>query len=347
MSSRVCSEAFKSLIELSCSFVEKVAVLSKVNKDELRKVPYITHIPSDGRTVFLQPYLDKSDNKFKVHVPQGETLTWVFAEPVEACYYSEKIIDESKDIYLTIIDIVARHYSFGSVINTLIRIMRDILNSSVIVEKYFVFLDLYRKTKNVLISNLVTTDLEYFFGNTRSSYDLLQSLMKDLWKRASGRNLPNSFYDMVKQDPENLKRRYGLPDPLINYYIDVKDFFVKCQWVRDSIYHRGLDIQPVFCMEDGFAFQKDTPLFPNPLTSEFDIWPTEKIKENGLVSVLALISHVNKELLENMDAFCRALIQTIQPPPAISETHKLFLRGPYVCHLVRSDEYLKKQWIEL
>lgn len=310
-----------------------------VNKDELRKVPYITHIPSDGRLVFLQPYLDKRDNKFKVYVPQGDKLTWIFAEPVEACYYSEKIIDESKDIYLTIIDVVARYYSFGSVINTLIKIMRDILNSSVAVEKYFVFLDLYRKTKDVLVINLVTTDLEYFFGNTRSLYDLLQNLIQDLWKRASKRNLPNSFHDMVKQDPENLKHKYNLPKPLIKYYIDTKDFFVKCQRIRDNIYHRGLDIQAVFCTEDGFALQKDNPLFPNPLTSEFDIWP-----ENGLVSVLALISYIDKRLLEDTNTFSQALIKSIPPLPAISETHKLFLRGPYIHHLLRLEEYLEKQW---
>jgi len=322
-------------------------VLSAVNKDELKKVPHITHIPSDGRVIFLQPYLDKRDNKFKMHVPQGDKLTWVFAEPVEACYYSEKIIDESKDIYLALIDVVARYYSFGTVINTLLRIMRDILNSSVVIEKYFVFLDLYRKTKDTLVSNLVTTDLEYLFGNTRSLYDLLQNLIQDLWKRASKRDLPkDSFYAIIKQDPENLKRKYNLPESLIKYYIDTKDFFVKCKRIREKIYHRGLNIQAVFCIEDGFALQKDNPLFPNPLTSEFDIWPKEKTKENGLVSVLALVSYINKKSLEDMNAFSQVLIQTMQPLPAISENHKLFLRGPYVHHLLRLEDYLKKQWVE-
>ena len=320
--------------------------LLAVNKAELRKVPYIDHLPLDGRIVFLQPYLDKKDNTFKTFVPQRNKLTWIFAEPVAACYYAERVIDDSKDIYLKMIDVIAQHYSFDSVINTMLSIIRDIENCSVVVEKYFVFLDRYRNTKDVLTYNLITTDLEYFFGNVRSLYDLLHDVIKDLWKRVSNKILPDTFNKVVQKEPEDLERKYDLPEPLIKYYIGTKDFFVKCRRIRDRIYHRGLDIQIVFCTDDGFALQKNSPLTSNPLTSEFDIWPEEKIKKNGLVSVLALISYINKRLLEDTDVFSQALIQSIQPPPSISETHKLFLRGPYIHHLLKSEEYLEKQWVE-
>lgn len=319
--------------------------MSAVDKGELRKVPYIDYIPSDSRTVFLQPYLDKRDNTFKTFVPKGNQLTWIFAEPVESCYYAETLIDESKDIYIKLIDVIARHYSFDSVINTLLAILRDIENCSVVVEKYFIFLDLYRNAKDVLTSNLITTELEYFFGNVRSVYDLLQSLISDLWRRTSNKNLPDNFSQMVEPKSGDLRCKYDLPESLIKYYIDTKDFFVKCREIRNSIYHRGLNIQIVFCTEEGFALQKN-PLIPNPITSKFDIWPEEKTKENGLVSVLALISYVNKRVLEDTDAFSQALVQSVKPPHAISETHKLFFRGPYVHHLLKSEEYLKKQWIE-
>jgi hypothetical protein len=318
--------------------------LSAVDRNELRKVPYIDHVPLDDRMVFLQPYLDEKDNTFKTFVPQGNKLTWIFAEPVESCYYAEVVIDESKDVYLRLIDVIARHYSFDSVINTLLGIIRDIENCSIVVEKYFVFLGLYRNTKNVLISNLITTDLEYLFGNVRSLYDLLQSLIRDLWRRTSNKILPNNFSRMIREKPENLRRKYDLPEPLVEYYVGTKDFFVKCREIRNSIYHRGLDIQIVFCTEDGFALQKN-PLTPNPITSKFDIWPEEKTKKNGLVSVLALISFINKRILEDTDAFSQALIRSIQPPPSISESHRLFFRGPYIHHLLKSEEYLEKQWV--
>ena len=319
--------------------------MSSVNRDELRKVPYIDHIPSNGRIVFLQPYLDKQDNTFKTFVPKGNGLTWIFAEPVECCYYAEKVIDESKDIYIKLIDTIARYYSFDSAIKTSLGILRDIENCSVVIEKYFIFLDHFRNTKDVLTSNLITTDLEYFFGNVRSIFDLLQTLLRDLWKRTLGISLPESFYRMINQNPENLRHKYKLPEPLIRYCTDKKEFFTKCRDIRDSIYHRGLNIQIVFCTEEGFALQK-IPSFPNPITSRFDIWPKEKTKKNGLVSVLALVSYINKKVLEDIDTFSQALVQSLHPPQPISKTHKLFFRGPYIHHLLKSEEYLEKQWIE-
>lgn len=320
--------------------------MRNVDRDDLRKVPYIDHIPDDDRAVFLQPFLDKVDNKWKIFVPERNKLTWLFAEPVDSCYYAEEIIDNSKDIYLKIIDVVGRHYSYESAINTLSRIIRDLENCSVVVEKYFLFFNIYRKSKDLLISNLIATDLEYFFGNVRSMYDLLQRLLQDLWKRNKDRNLPRNFSKMMINS-KDLERKYDLPEPLVKYYVDTKDFFVKCREIRNSIYHRGFDIQIVFCTEEGFAMQKDNPLFPNPLTSVFDIWPKAKIKENGLVSILALISHINRELLKNTDEFTQALVHSIKPPLPISETHKLFLRGPYIHHLLKSKEYLEKQWVEI
>jgi len=181
--------------------------LSGVYKNELKKVPYIDYIPSDGRIVFLQPYLDKADNKFKTFVPQGKKLTLIFAEPVESCYYAESVIDETNDIYLRLIDTIARYYLFDSVIHTMLGIIRDIENCGIVVEKYFIFLDLYRNTKDVLTSNLITTDLEHFFGNVRSIYDLLQSLIRDLWRRTSRKKLHDNFSRMVKLGTERLRNR--------------------------------------------------------------------------------------------------------------------------------------------
>jgi len=317
-----------------------------VDKSELRKVPYVENIPLNGRSVFLQPFLDKSDGIFKTFTPQGKKLVMIFAEPVQACYYAEERIDESSDIYIKLIDIVARHYSFEPVMNTLLSVIRDIENCSAVIEKYFVFLKTYKTENDPLIGNLVTTDLEYFFGNIRSVYDLLQNLVRDLWKRTSNPELPDSYYDLVKQDPEILKTKYNLPEPLIEYYKKTKDFFFKCRRIRDNILHRGLDIQLVFSTDDGFALQKN-PMFPNPITLEFDIWPNEKVKKNWLVSVLALISHIIKTVIEDTDTLSEALTQSITPPTPISATRKLFLRGPYVHHLLKLEEYLEKQWVDL
>lgn len=330
-----------------------LVVFLEVNKEELKKIPYIDNIPSDGRIVFLQPYFDKADKTFKMFVPSGgDKLTWIFAEPVQGCYFSDVIMDKTNDIHIRLIDTIVQYYSFKPVLYSLLEIVRDIINCGTVVEKYFIFLKLYRETKDASIHNFVETDLEYFFGNVRSLYDLLQVITRDLWEISRGVKLPNSFHDMAKQDSKDLQKKYDLPEPLIEYYLNSKDFFLRCCNVRDNIYHywmgSGLHgaIGMVICFDEGFALLKNSVLSPNVITREFDIWPKEKIKPNELVSVLGLISYINKRTMENLEDFSHALIQSIKPCTPISETHRVFLRSPYLHHLIQSDEYLEKQWIE-
>jgi len=324
--------------------------MALTNKEVLKGVPYITNVPSDGRAVFLLPYFDQNDKKFKMYIPQGNKLTWLFAEPFQSCYYAESLVDISSDIYLKTVDVIVQHYSFEPVLNALIRINMDIINCGVVVEKYFIFLNLFRNTKDVSISNLVETDLEYFFANVRSIYDLLQNMIRYLWRLGTKKALPDSMRRMVQLESDNLQEKYNLPKPLIDYYLGTKDFFMKCREIRDNIYHfkgsyrTGL-FEPIFCIDDGFAFKKDDLLFPNPLDSIFDIWPPEKTKKNGLISVLALISYINKKVLENIEAFSQTLIESVKPLPPISKTCKVFLRSPYIHHILKSDEYLDKHWI--
>lgn len=321
--------------------------LRKVHKEELKKVPYISNVPSNGRVLFSFPYFNKNDKTFKIWLPQNNELTYLLAIPAESCYYAEEIVDASADIYIKMIDTIVRHYSFESLFEHLSSIVKDVLNCSVVVEKYFIFLERYRMTKDALSYGLIATELEYFFGNVRSLYDLLQKITKDLWTRASGKKLPDSFHEMTKKGTRLLKEKYGLPDPLVTYYINTKDFFVKCCEIRDSIYHQGFSMNLIFCMDDGFALMKDSPLFPNSLVIEFgNIWPKSKIKQNGLISVLALIAYINSRVLSSLDDFSNALTQSIVPPPSISENYRLFLRGPYVHHLLRSEEYMEKQWFQ-
>ena len=275
--------------------------LSSVPIKELEKIPYIDYLPRDGRTFFSQPYFNPDDKTFKIYIPQAEKIIWLFAEPFESCYYAQSILDESTDIYLGVVDIIGRHYSFGSVLQNLLSIIRDILNCGVAIEKYFIFLDRFKNTKDTLSSSLVATELEYFFGNLRSLYDLLQNVIKDLWMRNTGKKLPDSFNRMVSK--KNLRETYGLPDSLVKYYTDTKVFFDKCCTIRDNIIQRGLNVQAIFCLEDGFALQKDS-IFPSPFVSEFsDIWPQEKIKKNGLVSVLALMAYVKRGTVEKSRFF--------------------------------------------
>ncbi len=318
-----------------------------VAEEEFKKVPYITRIPQDGRSVPLQPFYDRTDNSWKEFIPDGSRLTCIPASPVESSYFSEAIANSERDMYLKLADTIIRSFSYQSAMDIRFQITTRIIYSAVVLEKYFLSLLRYRSTKDMLLTDLIVTDLEYLLGNARTIYDLVQKLFSDLWRRETDLNLPNSFREVVQKPREYLQSRYRLPDAMIGYYLSSKEFFFKMRTIRDTIFHFSATMPPqrfVFCYEDGFAIKKSNG-FPDPLSQSFDIWPQEKIKPNGHVSVLALISYLNKKVLENTDDFSDALVQTISPPPAIIDSYKIFLRSPYLHHHLELGRYLDEQWV--
>lgn len=314
-----------------------------VSREELLKVPYITNSPTDRRTVFLNPFFNREQQEFQLPISTQENkIIFLKAEPVQGCYYSDNKLNDS-DLFLKLIDYTARYFSFDSVFNPLFGIIRDIFNCSVVVERYFLYLDIFRRNKDTLIMNFVLVDLEFLFSNIRSSYDSLQYLISVIWEIEKKKKMPSTFSDIIKYDEDVLTKKYDLPRSLISCYQKSKGFFEKCKKVRDGIHHLSMDIQSVYCLEDGFALKKDN--FPNdPITKNFDIWSPEKTKKNGLVSVLALYAYLNKSFLDDTESFSESIKESISKTPIISPKYKLFLRGPYLKHLVDSDKYLKEHW---
>lgn len=272
--------------------------MKQVHREELKKIPYIDNIPSDDRVIHSYPYFDEIKNGFINHIPNIDgTLTWMWAEPIESLYYAKSKSVDLNDIYLDFNNVLIQNYSYPSINYYLNGIIKDILNCSAFFEKYFVFHDLYINSNDLSIRSLISTEIEYFFGNIRSIYDLLQKIIKNLWKIETNKNLPSSFADIVKQSDEDLKTKYGLNDPLINYYKNIKDLFTTCKKIRDNIHHDGHTIDLIFCDEDGFAIQNSDPMF-----SQFGyVWPIEKVKKNGLVSLLPLASFITKQTIENLN----------------------------------------------
>jgi len=318
----------------------------KIHKEILLQIPFVDLAPADGRVVYDAPCFDRGDNTYKLYFQRDDALGFVYARPAEACYWAESIADETRDLFVPLLHTISNHYSFPSIQETLLRIQYDILNLSVVVEKYFVFLDLFRRKREPLISGMIRTDLEYYFGVSMSLFDLVHDVLRDLWRmKHRPVVLPDTFRKMAGKEPEELGRKYNLPNPLISYYATTKDFFLNCREIRDCIYHGGLTPDFIVCFDDGFGFQKDSQFFPSRLVSELDLWPREKIRENNLVSILPLVSFINKRILENLAVFSQALIQSIEPLDPISNRYKLFLRGPYTHHLTKCDEYIDRQWI--
>ena len=190
-----------------------------VREEELRRVPYLTHIPTDGRSVSLQPFFDANDDSWKMYFPQGTQLTLTRALSVEGPYFSERIVDPERDIYVKLLDTIDRHFSYQIAMDIRFQIMSRLIYSAVVVEKYFLSLIRYRNMEDrtdMRVSDLVVTDLEYLFANTRIVYDLIQKLVSFLWKRERSIVMKHSFREVVQQSSDDLRTKYRLPEPMIS-----------------------------------------------------------------------------------------------------------------------------------
>jgi hypothetical protein len=76
-----------------------------MNKDVLLQIPFVDKVPLDGRVVFIQPYFNREDNTYKLYFQREDTLGFVYAEPVEACYWAEEIVDETRDLFIPLLHI--------------------------------------------------------------------------------------------------------------------------------------------------------------------------------------------------------------------------------------------------
>jgi hypothetical protein len=321
----------------------KMTQTPTVPREELVKVPYVANLPNDKRIVFLNPFFNAEHKKWELPFPQDDKIIFLKAEPSQSCYYSDKKMGES-DLFLKLIDYTARYFSFYHALQALFGITRDIFNCGVVVERYFLYLDMFRENKDTSIMNIVLADIEFLFSNIRSAFDSLQFQISTVWNIEKKTCLPRRFSEIIKCDTSDFKQKYDLPMPLINCYQKYKDFFDKCKQIRDGIHHLSIDIKTVFCLEDGFALQKSSFL-SEPITRYFDIWAPEKMKKNNLVSVLALYAYLNKNFLESTESFSESLKEAVSKVPLISSEYKLFLRGPYLNHLINSEKYLKQHWI--
>lgn len=317
-----------------------------MSKSALAKVPFVSLIPEDGRLVSLLPFFEEKTLSFKIPFPQPDGIVLCHGKPEQGPYYAKSAVDEERDLYSKLIDYVTLSWSFPSTTAILAGIERDLINCSSIVEKYFVFLNKFRSEKNPMIANLVMTDIEFLFGNIRSLYDSLQVLVGDILEKAGKKkaHLPESYYDMVKLDKKKMLEKYDLPEPLQKFYADTKEFFLACRTIRGGFQHWRVDIPVIYCFDDGFALQKGNAYLKDPVVIRFQIWPKNKIRENGLVSLLGLIGYLHSNMLAHMDLLTEALKASISTPKPISEDFKVFFRGPHIQHLKLSNKYQSEQW---
>ena len=63
----------------------------------INQIPFIDHIPTNGKSIFMQPYYDEKDNQFKLYLEnESKELIFVYAEPYDCFYWSNNIVDKRR-----------------------------------------------------------------------------------------------------------------------------------------------------------------------------------------------------------------------------------------------------------
>lgn len=238
-----------------------------IAREEIAKLPFVRHTPSDGRIVQLQSWYDAAADDWHLYIPHEERLIRMQGgEAVLGTYYAKEPANPATDIEFRLGRLILQHLSFPEIVKPLHDIQSDIHNCAAVLEKYHVFWH----TRNELAARsaalLVQSELEYLFFLLRSLYDGLQHLVTGICSRlialdGSNRkvceNLPNSFRRMVLKDDRlqsvsEIQARWHIPAQLAQWYEQEAEMF--CSASIASRWHRTQRRTPI----DNFRFGRGT-----------------------------------------------------------------------------------------
>ena len=119
-----------------------------------------------------------------------------------------------------------------------------------------------------------------------------------------------------------IAEQYALPDVIAECYARHAPMFLKIRQFRDSLVHRGYQIQTIFRGEKEFVIRKRLGPFLN-----LDIWRENEVQENDLVPLLPALAMVVHGTLAACEDFARTLVSCIQFPDPIVPGMDLYMRG--------------------
>ena len=306
--------------------------------EEIRKLPHVYLDDVQGRIFPLHPLLDES-GKWHLWVPQNDKLIDMTAIPVESNYFA-KNPEKSEDIIFNFLEFLEKRALWPDIKPWVTAITSDIHNLAASLAKLELFFQT-NKSSNMDVRRMVGTELEYIFITCRSLFDLLQMVIKFLWRRItrSTQNLqeqilPNSFADMALMDNkpmsvENIVDRRKIPLELAEFYHRNSKFF---QWIRDyrdSISHKDGDFDLIFIDKKGFFIQNTTAPFDN-----MPIWCDTNTLPNNLGAVKSVASYIISSTLAAFDDAIDLFKTRITFPADVVPNHRMYTRGVHNQYLV-------------
>jgi hypothetical protein len=316
-----------------------------LNFSELAKISYLKIQPGDDRVVPLQPcYLENGE--WESWIPINDQLLRLrMVDSAEQLYFGKQPAREG-DGYSEFFNLILKRALWKDVSRYAFDILDDVYNLSSSIEKIDLFHKLWLNKNESIQSQFISTELEFIFITCRSLYDLLQKIAKSICSRVAyldgsrPKPLRESFAEMALKggelkSPEQIASKYGIHEPLAQFYNRQGDFFIWLRSYRDRINHHGAGFAQVFITERGFAVSTNQKPF-----SRVDIWNESNTQGNDLGSVRTVLSYVMTNTLLAIEDFARIIGLTIELPYDVAPDHYVFMRGYHVNRLLELGSYL-------
>jgi len=320
---------------------------------ELHRLPFVSHVPTDGRRVVLQSYFSPRDHDWYLYLEVQPGLVGRLAggEPVYGGYLSTQPANSQTDLELPFSTLVVQHLSFPKVQGRLQALENDVHQCAAILAKYRLISD--HAGENLRSSFLIASELEYLLMVIRSMYDLLQCVVAhianllvvlDGSNRRLARQLPQSFREVVltgdgPRSGDDIVAKYDLPPALANWYVGEATAFLELRKLRDGIAHHGRSAPTLFALPEGIALDATDAMW-----SKFLVWPNEHRLHEKFGSVRALFAAIILNFLNATRRFADTLRATVQLPPAIGADIRSYIRSPFGARLVELPTILVSPW---
>lgn len=296
----------------------------------------LPHLPWYNPSYDTDPLPDFMEGEEWFHTipsPKGG-MEFLKGEAYEGAYFGVEP-EKDTDISLTFLDFYYQHLSWPDILGQLNPLVEDVRNLATSLSKISVYQDLMERKH---IRRPVITELEYIFGVSRSLYDHAQFVAANTWDKVDFEDrekspIPREFSGMLDDNEligvEDLKERYGLTDPLIEFYKEEAQGFVPLREFRDDVYHQGESIKFVFQDDDGIMVKTEERPF-----SEYDAWDEDQINENNLGPIWPFLGHLIGDVVTVLNRLSKALGQSLgQLPPKLAPDYNVYVRGPHIHHL--------------
>ena len=272
-----------------------------MNFDIFKDLPYVAITNKDelnNRSIVLEPFFQNNEWKIPIVDEKADKIIYLTGKPVHTEYISKVNYEPNSDLNLNFLDIYYNYMSWQDINYHFSGLMNDIINLFISISK----IDLFQSIKNnrIHLCDFVSTEIEYLLVICKSIFDTLQKIISILWNNhfqlVEGlikKNLPETFRKMLILDNKPLdlseiKEKYNLPEPLANYYIGTRDFYLKLKKIRDDIVHHNKSIKYIYVTNEGFG------IGPQSLVYKFfnSLWKNNEKLHPNIYSIRPFLHHI-------------------------------------------------------